>query len=66
MAELANRFTEVLAQNEAPLLKSVHGPGDLWPLMRQEAEEKAAEEPILGSYRGHDIISMPPCVCKAF
>ena len=50
MAELANRFTEVLAQNDASILKSVHGPGDLWPLMREEAQRKAAEEPILGSY----------------
>ena len=31
-------------------LKTLNGPADLWPLMREEAERKAKEEPILGSY----------------
>lgn len=45
------RFHEVLGE---PLpgdkLLKLSGPGDLWPLMRIEAERKALEEPILGSY----------------
>lgn len=48
-APLADRFTQVLAKADTPLA-DVSGPGDLWPLMRSEAEKKAQEEPILGSY----------------
>ncbi len=44
------RFSEVIAEVDLPWLKAVTGPGDLWPLMREEAERKAQEEPILGSY----------------
>ena len=48
------RYQEVLSEGgsvaEGELVQKVSGPGDLWPLMRQEAERKAAEEPILGSY----------------
>ncbi len=48
------RYAEVLAEGPQAvgqdLSALVTGPGDLWPLMRKEAERKAAEEPILGSY----------------
>ena len=47
---VSQRFTQVLASAEQPLLQAVQGPGDVWPLMREEAARKAAEEPILGSY----------------
>jgi serine O-acetyltransferase len=47
---LTQRFTQVIADARQPLLDSVTGPGDLWPLMREEATAKAAQEPILGSY----------------
>jgi serine O-acetyltransferase len=47
---ITDRFTQVIADADAPQLADVHGPGDLWPLMRQEAQIKAQEEPILGSY----------------
>lgn len=50
VSPIAERFNQVIADAEAPGLASVSGPGDLWPLMRSEAERKAAEEPILGSY----------------
>ena len=49
-ADLDQRYNEILAQvyqandNVAPL------EDDLWAVMRQEAADKAAEEPILGSY----------------
>ena len=49
-ADLDQRYNEILAQvyqandNVAPL------EDDLWDVMRQEAADKAAEEPILGSY----------------
>ena len=50
------RYAEVLSgesscHDAAPaVVLPIRGPGDLWPLMREEAEQKAAEEPILGSY----------------
>ena len=47
---IETRFTEVIANDTDGVLKNVAGPGDLWPLMRQEASQKASEEPILGSY----------------
>lgn len=50
VSHITERFSQVIAGAEAPGLASVSGPGDLWPLMRSEAERKAAEEPILGSY----------------
>ena len=49
-SQLAQRFDEILAVAENPLLDRVKSPNDLWPLMREEAEQKATEEPILGSY----------------
>ena len=50
ISQLSDRFTQIVADADAPTLATVTGPGDLWPLMRQEAERKAQEEPILGSY----------------
>lgn len=50
VSPITERFSQVIADAEASGLASVSGPGDLWPLMRSEAERKAAEEPILGSY----------------
>lgn len=47
---LQTRFSEMLEESDATLLKTVRNPEDLWPLMRHEAQEKAREEPILGSY----------------
>ena len=47
---LADRFSTLLADTSEPLLQAVSAPGDLWPLMREEAQRKAGEEPILGSY----------------
>ena len=46
---LKDRYKQILdaAQNNQ---LDISGPGDLWPLMRTEAQRKAAEEPILGSY----------------
>jgi len=49
-ANLASRFTQVLSHADGTIKANVSGPGDLWPLMRLEAERKAASEPILGSY----------------
>ena len=45
-----HRFSQVIAEVTAPQLSAVQGPGDLWPLMREEAQQKANQEPILGSY----------------
>ena len=47
---MQDRFSEIIGSSSEPLLKGVQSPGDLWPLMRQEAQRKAQEEPILGSY----------------
>ena len=47
---LQQRYSQVLGSTPPSTLKQVRGPGDLWPLMRTEAERKAQEEPILGSY----------------
>ena len=44
------RFAQIIAGSEKDELKTISGPEDLWPLMREEAERKAKEEPILGSY----------------
>ncbi len=45
-----DRFTTVAAESSDPLLRRVLSAQDLWPLMREEAQRKATEEPILGSY----------------
>ena len=56
MAQISNlvdseqRFAQIIAGSEKDELKTISGPEDLWPLMREEAERKAKEEPILGSY----------------
>jgi serine O-acetyltransferase len=50
VGNITERFTQVIAGTQNPELASVSGPGDLWPLMREEAQRKAQEEPILGSY----------------
>ncbi len=47
---IKQRFRTVAAESESPLLSSVRDPSDLWPLMREEAQRKATDEPILGSY----------------
>ena len=44
------RFAQIIAGSEKDKLQTISGPDDLWPLMREEAERKAKEEPILGSY----------------
>lgn len=44
------RFAQIIAGSEKGKLQTISGPNDLWPLMREEAERKAKEEPILGSY----------------
>lgn len=44
------RFAQIIAGSEKDKLQTISGPHDLWPLMREEAERKAKEEPILGSY----------------
>jgi serine O-acetyltransferase len=44
------RFAQIIAGSEKDKLQTISGPNDLWPLMRKEAERKAKEEPILGSY----------------
>ncbi len=50
VSKLNNRFSQVIDSADQPELAAVRGPGDLWPLMREEAQVKAREEPILGSY----------------
>ena len=50
VSKISNRFSQVIADAEKPELETVRGPGDLWPLMREEAQRKSIEEPILGSY----------------
>ncbi len=50
VGNITERFTQVIAGTQNPELANVSGPGDLWPLMREEAQRKAQEEPILGSY----------------
>lgn len=50
MSAMQNRFEEIIGQVDEPKLAGITQPGDLWPRMRAEAERKAAEEPILGSY----------------
>ena len=50
ISKSSTRYDQLLSSGNSELQSNVHGPGDLWPIMRQEAERKAAEEPILGSY----------------
>lgn len=57
VSNISDRFTQVIADAQKPELANIHGPGDIWPLMRQEAENKANEEPILGSYFHATILS---------
>jgi len=46
-----SRFHEVLGQSmPGDKVRQLSTLSDLWPLMRTEAERKALEEPILGSY----------------
>ena len=45
-----NRFDEVMQGQHNSSLQTMNSLDDLWPVMRQEAKSKAAEEPILGSY----------------
>jgi serine O-acetyltransferase len=49
-ANLENRFQEVMQDQHAHSLTDLHQLADLWPKMREEAQSKAKEEPILGSY----------------
>ncbi len=49
VTSIEERFYQVASSSAANGL-NVSQPGDLWPLMRLEAEHKATEEPILGSY----------------
>ena len=50
MAQVSNlidseqRFAQIIAGSEKDELKTISGPEDLWPLMREEAERKAKEE----------------------
>lgn len=50
VTKLSDRFSQVISDAKQPELATVRGPGDLWPLMREEALRKSSEEPILGSY----------------
>lgn len=47
---LEHRFQEVMQDQQADPLAQLHRLEDLWPVMREEAQRKAMEEPILGSY----------------
>ena len=49
-SQIEDRFRNIAADTDEPMIAGVQAPEDLWPLMREEAERKAAEEPILGSY----------------
>jgi serine O-acetyltransferase len=50
ISDNSTRYHQVIAEGDADVLTNVRGPGDLWPIMREEAQHKATEEPILGSY----------------
>ena len=47
---LEQRFSEVISGADNLDIKTLPSRGALWPLMRAEAERRAIEEPILGSY----------------
>ena len=49
-SNLQNRFDEVMQGQHTNSLQTMNSLDDLWPVMREEAKSKAAEEPILGSY----------------
>jgi serine O-acetyltransferase len=49
-SNLQNRFDEVMQGQHTSSLQTMNSLDDLWPMMREEAKSKAAEEPILGSY----------------
>jgi serine O-acetyltransferase len=49
-SNLQNRFDEVMQGQHTSSLQTMNSLDDLWPVMREEAKSKAAEEPILGSY----------------
>lgn len=49
-SNLQNRFDEVMQGQHTSPLQTMNSLDDLWPVMREEAKSKAAEEPILGSY----------------
>lgn len=54
---LAEKYQQILA--ELSVDTEVADAGDLWHLMRSEADAKAAEEPILGSYFHATILNHP-------
>jgi len=43
--DFGERFQQVIANSKKGKLKSISGPGDIWPIMREEAEAKAQSEP---------------------
>lgn len=47
---LESRFQEVMQEQREDSLANLRRLEDLWPVMRDEAQRKAEEEPILGSY----------------
>lgn len=47
---LQDRFFEVMQDQHVESLSGIQSLDDLWPVMREEAQYKAKEEPILGSY----------------
>lgn len=47
---LDERYKQILAQAQTRSNGTISPADDLWALMRREAETKAADEPILGSY----------------
>ena len=49
-SNLQNRFDEVMQGQHTSSQQTMNSLYDLWPVMREEAKSKAAEEPILGSY----------------
>ena len=49
-SQLDERYGEVIAQAQTTSGVAISVDDDLWALMRSEANSKAAEEPILGSY----------------
>jgi len=54
---IAERYEQAL--REASSVRTVTDADDLWRLMRSEADAKAAEEPILGSYFHATILNHP-------
>ncbi len=54
---LSERYRQILS--EVPGERALAGAEDLWHLMRSEADAKAAQEPILGSYFHATILNHP-------